>query len=170
MYHPKFILAAVWKGHLERNVGWEKLEFTILPSKAHNCKFLNRKLLKEKNWRKGGIQNLPSKIYSCSCLKKTFWKECGLRKVGIHNFTIQSSQLQVFEMKTVKGKGTKKSRNPKSSIQIPIFLRFFPFHSFLFKNLQLWALDAKIMKPNFSQPTFLSKCPFQTAARMNFGC
>ena len=52
---------------------------------------------------------------------------------------------------------------------IPPFLVSFPFHSFLFKNLQLWALDGKIVNSNFSQPTFLSKCPFQTAARMNFG-
>ena len=121
IYHPKFILAAVWKGHFERDVCWEKLEFTILPSKAHNCKLLNRKLWKEEKRRKGGIQNLPSKIYSCSCLKRTFWEECVLRKVGIHNFTIQSWQLQVFEEKSVKGKETKKSR---------IFLKFKRFYLF----------------------------------------
>ena len=47
--HPKFILAAVWEGSFERNVGWEKLEFTNLPSKTHSCKFLNRKLWKKRN-------------------------------------------------------------------------------------------------------------------------
>ena len=61
----------------------------------------------------------------------------------------------------------------------PSFL--FPFSyivlpKFLFKNLHLQNFS----QPNFSQwwiptflnsqPTFLATCPFQTAARMNFGC
>ena len=45
----------------------------------------------------------------------------------------------------------------------------FSFHNFLFKNLQLWDLDGRYVNSNFSQPTFLSKLPSQTAARMNFG-
>ena len=32
-----------------------------------------------------------------------------MRKEGIHDLTIQSSVLQVFEYKTVKGKGDEKS-------------------------------------------------------------
>ena len=36
-------------------------------------------------------------------------KENGMRKEGIHDLTIQSSVLQVFEKKTVKGKGDEKS-------------------------------------------------------------
>jgi len=36
-------------------------------------------------------------------------KENGMRKEGIHDLTIQSSVLQVFEYKTVKGKGDEKS-------------------------------------------------------------
>ena len=52
---------------------------------------------------------------------------------------------------------------------ISTFLSSFSFHNFLFKNLQLWALDGRIVNSNFSQPTFLSKFPCQTAARMNFG-
>ena len=45
----------------------------------------------------------------------------------------------------------------------------FSFHNFLFKNLQLWVLDGRFENSNFSQPTFLSKFPCQTAARINFG-
>ena len=46
--------------------------------------------------------------------KKTLTVKLHMRKVGIHNFTVQCSQLQFFEEKAVKEKGTKKSRNPRS--------------------------------------------------------
>ena len=73
---PKFILAAVWQGNFERNVGWEKLELN-LPSKTHNYNLLNRKLWTEKELRKVEIQNLASKV--------------------------QSSFLQLFKKETLKG-------------------------------------------------------------------
>ena len=84
--------------------------------------FLNRKLGKKKEPRKLGIQDLSSKIHFCSCLRMERWKECGLRKVRIHKSTIQVSQLQVLEKKTVKRKWTRKSRIPKSIIQSPKFI------------------------------------------------
>ena len=67
-------------------MAWEKLESTILPSKVHNCSFLNGKL----------------------------WKEKEMLKVGIHDLTIQSSFLQLFEKETWKGKWQEKSWNPRS--------------------------------------------------------
>ena len=40
-----------------------------------------------------------------------------MRKEGNQDLTIQSSQLQVFEKKAMKGKVDEKSRNPRSTIQ-----------------------------------------------------
>ena len=50
-------------------------------------------------------------------------KENGMRKEGIHDLTIQSSVLQVFEQKAVKGKGDEKStEKQESKIDDPKFI------------------------------------------------
>ena len=79
---PKLILVAVWQGNFERNVGWEKLEFTHLPSKTHNCKFLNRNLRKEKEGTKKS-RNPKSSIQSQSSFLQLFDKETLKGKIGI---------------------------------------------------------------------------------------
>ena len=47
-------------------------------------------------------------VWKEECMRKAgikLWKEHGMRKTGIHDLTIQSSQLQIFEGNSVKGKG-----------------------------------------------------------------
>ena len=51
---------------------------------------------------------------------KGTWHE--KRKTGIHDLTIQSSQLQIFEGKSVKGKGNEKSRNLRLRSYHPKFI------------------------------------------------
>ena len=97
----------LFEKELGRKMEGNKLECTILPSKVHNWRFLNGKLWQEKDMRKAGIK---------------LWKEHGMRKAGIHDLTIQSSQLQIFEGKSVKGKGNEKSRNLRLRSYHPKFI------------------------------------------------
>ena len=62
--HLKLIPGTFWEGNFERNMGQEKWESKILPSKVHSWSFVRRKLWKERGTRKARIQDLPSKVHS----------------------------------------------------------------------------------------------------------
>ena len=105
-YHPKFILAAVWKGNLEgkwKETNWNARsyhpKFIIEGFWMENC---DRKRTWEKQesnfernmaWEKLESTILPSKVHNYRFLKGKVWKEKEMKKVGIYvyDLTIQSS-------------------------------------------------------------------------------
>ena len=105
-YHPKFILAAVWKGNSEgtrKEKNWN--------ARSYHPKFIIEGFWME-NWQEKDMRKAGIKL----------WKEHGMRKAGIHDLTIQSSQLQIFKWKSVKGKGNEKSRNLRLRSYHPKFI------------------------------------------------
>ena len=94
----------LWKENGIRKVGIQDL--TI---QSWNCRFLKRNNERKMGWEKKESMILPFKVQSCRFLNRNAWKEKEMRKEGIHDLTIQSSVLQVFEQKPVKGKGDEKS-------------------------------------------------------------
>ena len=59
-----------------------------------------------------------------------------MRKAGIHDLTVQSSQLQIFEGKSVKGKGNEKSRNLRLRSYHPKFIFWYFLQLFEKENLK----------------------------------
>ena len=123
IWHPKFILAAVSKDIL-KGMWAEKLEFTILPSKAHSCKFLNRKLRKEKKRRKIGLWMLDFGflLFLVSFLFTLFY--------------LKTCNCELWMVK----------------LWIATFLSTHSFQNVLFKQLQEWILDGRFSSilPKFS--------------------